>query len=373
MTRRMQGFSRKLRQAGKASLFMLAAIASPLLAQDGLKDFWGGLAGYLAEQASLSPYQPQQAASMLGIPSDVLEEYVITSQSRWVFQAQPQGSDGNAAIQADAFHMLDPPGAFGLLTHWGLRGPAASSRSLSLPADNLFDGRQLVFCKGSYFVRLLSEAQGHEAEAALSPLAARLAEAIAEEDISPVTVINLPHQGLVPGSVRLYQGPEGLRRDPAFPPALLPSLEFREGVELTSARYESGERLFLAAYPTPVLASKAERRLAASEALHPLRLKRSGILVALATSSHGWADELLEGVNYNPKVQWIKDRVNTLQSEALSLYNILTSWVFFSLFYICCILVVGALVGISRYILNRRYPEFAARDDMVRLKLVGKY
>ncbi len=371
----MQSFPIRPQHARRAALFFLACIAAaanPALAQDGLSSFWDGLDNYDVKRTSSTPYQPQQAASLLGIPPGVLEEYTIKGQSQWVFQAESEGSNGSAAVRADAFQMLDPPGAFGLLTHWGLRSSAGEARSLSLPVDNLFDGRQLVFCKGSYFVRLRAATEGQDDESILSSLAARLAEAIQEEDISPVTVLYLPRQGLVSGSVRFYQGPEGLLRDSDFPEALLPLIEFRKGVELTTARYESGERLFLAGYPTPALASQAEQRLQASDALSQLRLKRSIVLVAMATASHGQAAELLEGVKYDPKVQWIKDKVITLQSEALILYQVLTGWVFFSLFYIGSILVFGVMVGLGRYIIHRRYPVFAARDEMVRLKLADK-
>ena len=368
----MQSFPIRPQRARQVALLILAAVGNPVLAQDGLSSYWDGLTHYQVEQASVSPYQPQQAASKLGIPSAVLEEYSITGQSQWVFQAESGGSNRSAAIRVDAFQVLDPPGAFGLLTHWGLRSSAGEARPLSLPVDNLFDDRQLVFCKGSYFVKLQAERQDEASEANLSILAGRLAEAIQEEDASPVTVINLPEQGLVSGSVRFYLGPEGLRRDPAFPEALLPLLRFRKGVELTTAGYESGERLFLAGYPTPALASQAKQRLQASDALSRLRLKQSGVLLAIATSSQGRAAELLEGVKYNPKVEWIKDKVITLQSEALILYNIMTSWVFFSLFYIGSILVFGAMVGLCRYIIHRRYPDFAGRNDMVQLKLADK-
>lgn len=352
--------ARLSRRFAGLSLLSVATFAQPTPSQDGLASMWGDIAGYSAEPLSSTPYQAQQAAETWGIPAAILEEYVITAQSRWTFRPQSEGSNGADAIQADALRMLDPPGAYGLLTLWKHSNAAREAPA----ADSVFDGRQMVFRKGSYLVRLGAEQQAPQLEAALAELAARLAEAIQEEDALPVTVINLPRSGLQKESVRLYLGPEGLRRDSAFPEALLPPLGFGEGVELAVARYESNQTLFLAGYPTPALAALAEQRLQASDALGGLRIKKSGILVALADAS-----PVLEEVVYDPKVQWIKEKVITLQSEALSLYKILTSWVFFSLFYIVCILVFGTLVGLSRYVIHRRFPDFAARDDMVRLNL----
>lgn len=357
-------FVRLSRLFAGLSLLSAATLAQPAPSQDRLADIWGDMPGYGAEAESSTPYQAQQASEILGIPAAILEEYVITAQSHWNFRSQSDGSNGGSTIQADAFQMLDPPGAYGLMTLWRHSSAARDVRSSTAFADSLFDGRQMVFRRGSYFVRLVAEQQASGLESTLAGLAVRLAEAIQEEDALPVTVINLPQAGLLKDSLRLYLGPAGLRRDPTFPEALLPLLEFGEGVELAAARFESGHTLFLVGYPTPALAKLAEQRLQSADALGDLRLKRSGVLVALATSS-----SVLEEVAYNPKVQWIKDKVITLQSEALSLYKILTSWVFFSLFYIACILVGGALVGLSRYVIHRRYPDFAARDDMVQLKL----
>lgn len=360
-----------LRHFLSTAVLLWACMGRPWAGDEGdLRGYWNDLEGYAARQLSEAAYLPQQASEIWGIPAEVLQEYAVIRQSVWEFRSEADEKRGHAA-QGDVLELLDPPGAFGLLTYWGHHRSDSLSRPLSLPADNLFDGNSsLIFCKGSYLVRLRATSRPEQAEEQLSGLAARLADAVQEEDVPPVTVINLPKKDLLPGSMTVYLGPEGLRRNAEFPSRLLPLLRFAHGVEVTAARYSTGEQLFLTGYPTPALAAEAQQRLQSSGELSGMQLKKSGILLALAIPSEQ-ATDLLAEVNYNPKVQWIKDKVRTLQSEALNLYELFTSWVMFCLFYVVCITVFGTAAGLARYALHRRYPAFAARNDMVRLNLTG--
>ena len=123
-----------------------------------------------------------------------------------------------------------------------------------------------------------------------------------EQASFPVLTAFLPPTGLVPNSERYILGPASLA---LFEPSVSPSLAaFSMGVEAQSARYKTSEgevQLTIFSYPTPHI---ARERLTEFQKLPGVRVKRSGVLLALIAASPNpdSAERLLAEVRYEANI-----------------------------------------------------------------------
>lgn len=346
------------RPLARASLALLFTLVGSRFAAgaERLEDHWKSLPGYTVEKLSVKDLE-RADRDYEGIPAAVLDEYAIRGYSRW--RIQPRAD--RAAFEVTVLRMLDPTGAFGVLTYRrGLHGNTAQGAGLEV-AHYLASG-ELAFWKGRFCV-IVSVGSDTSAEEAAS-LGRQLGAAIAEENLAPVTVLNMPP---TPTSLSFFMGPSGISAEEGLPGRLAALAGFQSGVELTAAEYPLGERLYLLGYPTPALASEAHSRI--RPALDPAwNLKQTGILVALQPK--GGSAALLEAVAYKPRVQWVKDRPPpTLQEEAKDVLRLFLGWFVFTLYFIGATLGSAAAILLLRYGLRRRFPRLADNDQMIRMGL----
>ncbi|HSR67448.1 MAG TPA: DUF6599 family protein [Acidobacteriota bacterium] len=346
---------------GAAALLVLVGALPSALAfpQDALLE---GLDGYRVERLT-------SAAVLEGVPQTVLDEYTVRDSSDWLLNP----SDGGAEIEVKLFRMLDAPGAFGLLSYYQKVSGGPQDRLPDLSVRHAFGGRSLALAMGSVFALLRVPADELSPREQLAPAARALSQALKEKSVDPVTVINLPRQDLIAGSVSFYLGAAGLDSDPFFPDPLIPVLGLQEGVEVTTARYKDGG-LVLVGYPTPSLARAAESRLLDSALTAGLSLKRSGILVGLASGSN--AEGILDQVSYDPLVRWVEEKEPappiTFESEMKLVTGIFANWVLFTIVFILVASALGGVIGASRYFYNRAHPERFEKGGMIRLDLIER-
>lgn len=212
--------------------------ASPLLAQQIFPHSLGQWT------ASVNPgvvYQSPGSSSAL--PS-VLSEYGWKATESVVYSS---GSAGvSEAIQATAFQMKDPSGAYGLYSF--LRAPdmarADFTEHSSMSRDRALAliGNLVIGVEGQELAR-----RDPQIRSLLAAVAAH-----AQDGPLPTLWQHLPQQGLVERSDRYILGPQAL--DQLFPVNLGDSLGFSKGAEAELARYKlPGHEvvLLIADFPTP--------------------------------------------------------------------------------------------------------------------------
>ncbi len=329
------------------------AAATPMIAQSSLEDYWKLVKNHR--------FQSRTVQGKLNIPEDVLAEYSSLSDSLWRI------SGGQGSFDLRAVEMLDPPGAFGLLTFWARERMSQQARPLAgLEAANFYDQGRLAIAKGAIFMVLTTIGGGDRSEESLASLGAGLASAIDQPDIAPVTVLNLPQESLIPESVSFYLGGRSFARQSRLPSELNSLIGFREGVELTTADYSTGESLHLIGYPTPAMATEALDRLGEPVRQAGLELRRSSVLLAISSPQSA---ALLDRVKYSPHVQWVKSKSpRSLEDDVVTIYGVFTSWVVFTVFFIGVAVSGGGLIWLIRIGIHSRV-SYRPPNEMIRLGL----
>ncbi len=285
---------------------------------------------------------------------------------------------GQAPLQLQVYQMLDTPAALGLFSStqqvW-----AENGRRREWPLDAATNQRLLAFWRGPFF--FLIEASGDDLPLGeLEDWAQRVARRVTHPTVYPMTVVQLPEEGLERDSIRFYLSEEALAGHPAFPRSLLGGIDFDQGGEVTAARYRpSGLTLFLIGYPTASLAEEhfasLQKRLESVFSEQGIFLKRSGLLISMVEAPELDARAILDRVRYTATIKWIYEKDTALEDarqrreELVGFFGIVTASILFTGVFILVALTAGALLGLLRYHLLQRYPHLGAKGEMIRLDL----
>lgn len=339
-------------------LFVGGALAAPDVS---ISDHFKDVQGYRFELVSRGT---GGIGRQVNLTDEVLKEYGLVGWTRWDITAQGESRASRCVV----LEMLSAPRAYGLLSHWAASGGEfdtfeADNGTLARDARNwtgVIAGRYLLLVQGK------DRIEGRD-RVARRNLASALARVIPEENIPPVTVLNLPSRGLKPSSVRSVVGPLAARRLPQLPEDMVIRLPFDQQLELTLACYEEDRPLALVGFPTPALAREALPLLAREAARSGWTLKTTGILLAMTPDET--PRTLLDEVVYSPKIQWIRDKrlPRPQGEEARILYRVLISWIFFTVAFIGATLIGGASLAGLRFVIRRYSRTVQRMNETIRL------
>lgn len=339
----------------------LAAFSQAKRASAILPDAFAGWELSATPQLGTDPRKIDSASS------NVLKEDRFTD-----FEAATYQHDGRI-LKIKAARFEDAAGAYAAFTFY--RQPLMRVEEIGTLAASL--NERVVFFSGNILVDAQFDHVTGMSGSQLRELAAHLPEAKGPSGILPTLPNHLPRKQLVPETARYLIGPAAYS---SLNINLSPELiDFSKSPELLWARV-NGEapgsaELLLVAYPTPHIAID---KLSAYEQLAPPfagganAAKRSGPIIALVRGniSHGDAERILAGVNYDANVTWNenagqgkRDNIGSVVVAALTLAAVL--------FLIS--VGAGAVFGFGRVYLPRFRARKAGetRDDgeMIRLDL----
>ncbi len=374
---------RNIRQGtlrGLLFLSLLLVSSTFLLAGDGIEQYLPKGQGYdyarsqnasgLADAAKAGPFDSQ-----------ILQEYVIRSYSHW--RVIPAGSTQPVAGM-DVFEMLDPPAAYGLFSIWGDLTASTAAEKLDLGVDNRYEKGQLAFWKGNYFIelKLRKDAPVPQGREVLLNVSRSLVESIKLPNAYPLTIENLPKEGLQAGSQRFYLGKAALTQNPAFPKSLIPVIGFENNAEVAFAQYGPDKgSLFIVGYPTPALAKdyvpKLEEALQTYFSRKGAYMRRSGYMVSLFFGNETEARQVLSQINYAPNIKWVyqKKSAETVEKPAGKGWtwaegvSLVLRLMLGTIGFLLVALVIGLVFGVLRYRWVKRHPTTQHTDVMVNLNL----
>jgi hypothetical protein len=252
------------------------------------------------------PYGPESLAELAADKAAVYREYDCISAASREYEG----------VRVDIFQMKSPYSAFGLFTYTAAgAGVESLSRQVGSEAAPVAGG--LVFWKGNYFVRLLTEAR--KAPAFYTRLAAAIAAAIpaSNADLAgPPLLDSLPAEGVLKESHRYFLGPESFgayfeRARDAFSfegSAEAVMAEYAQGgasaaaqnsIEQNSIQQPASLRFFIIEYHTPNFATDAMAQAGGfidslpAEQRERIMIEREGNFIVGATNV---ADPSLPGV-----------------------------------------------------------------------------
>jgi len=300
-------------------------------------------------------------------PGGLLQEYGFLSYSSW--KIQPIG------IQLSVYEMSDTQAAFGLFTQWRLE--EREQRFPNHPSgDNLLIDNDMALWEGHYL--LVAEGIALQ-QSQLTSLPRSLRESINERNLYPTSVFELPKKELIPDSIRLYLGPETLRKNLAIPDYLISELGFKDEAEIASAQYGSeGELLLLAAYPTYHLAIEYAARIRdaiESNVGSTFYLKLSGPLLGIYLGERESAEKVLGDLRYSASIKWVQDKVPPLpnlaehQKEVQTLLGVVSGSMVLTGVFILTVLFAGLLLGVIRVLLIHRFPILKPKNGGIYLDL----
>ena len=352
-------------------VLLVGILAFPVRGQTTLDSYLTHIAGYRFELSeTVSDRDSDQVPELFG--PDVLHELVLQSFTRG--RLVPESEAGSPTLELEVYELLDHQGAFGAFSAFhASQGGELVAALKNRGVDAVASKSRMALWRGRFFLLLTGPQQ-----ASLSSAAAALAVAFHETNLYPSSVSQLPDDNLIQGSIRYYLGETSLRTNPVFPAPLLSSAGFDKGVEVAAANYRPyGNALFVLAYPTPALADRHFPEI--QEKLQVLDLgvqtKKTGVLVCLFFGSPEEAQRVLEGIRYEPRIQWLYKKPVTPEElaedrrEVADFLGVVVYTLVFSGLALLALIIGGLFFGTVRYRLLRNFPGFRRRSDMIRLNL----
>jgi hypothetical protein len=211
----------------------------------------------------------------------------------------------------------------------------------------------------------------------LARLAQRILNTIPAADVLPAAVVHLPKENQVPDSIQLYLGNKALALNPDFPAPLKPLMGLQDDIQIAAAKYGFEVTLFVIAYPTPALAAeyfiKHQNALKSHFSPQGVYLKRSGSLVGVCIGPEQEAHRVLTSLKYAPTVKWLYDRNEELakkeRARSVSLMGVVVRAIIGTALFLAVTFGLGAVVGVIRFHVMRKYPGLWKKKEMTRLKL----
>lgn len=286
-------------------------------------------------------------------------------------EATYKHDDRTLTVKAARFE--DAAGAYAAFTFY--RQPLMRSEDIGTLAASLND--RVLFFVGNLLVDAQFDHVTGMSGTQLRELAAHLPLAKGPVAALPTLPSHLPRKQLVPETARYLTGPAAYA---ALNINLSPELiDFNKSPELLWARV-NGEapgsaEILLVEYPTPHIAMD---KLPEYEQLAPPAsggtsiAKRTGPIVALVRGniSHGDAERILDGVNYDVNVTWNE---NSGQGKRDNIGNIVVAALTLAAVLFLMSIGAGAVFGFGRFFLPRLWPRKPGEtpDDgqMIRLDL----
>lgn len=333
-------------------LITLCLLSFPGFGEPSVARFLSLTEGFAFDPVSETP-DVSDASRQSELDEDLLDEAGLLSLSVW------RTTSGEPTLEVQVYETADSRGAYQLYSWWKLAGTQPTASVESLPVGNAVGAGEGLFWRSNYMLRV----SGPDT-AEFAPVFTRFVEAFARtiplDNFLPVSVTHLPDDGLDRDSVRFYLGPETLRKNPDFPAGLIGRIGFEHRAEVAFGRY-GDKPLFLIGYPTVAMAKEYEGRLAVvlGSAGDPrgFTLRRSGILLGLARAENGQFPSLLAGLQYKPRVQWLRDRrLSQTRQERMTFFGLLTQTFLGIGFLLLMVLAIGGFAGLTRYELLRRFP-----------------
>jgi hypothetical protein len=316
----------------------------------------------------------EEGASLAGIAGgDILSEAGCKRYAMREYEVE-----GGGTLSIDVATLKDPKASYSVLTL--LR----SSPVEKGPPGQFFAATsgKIIFAQGNIWVRI----EGRNAE-----LCRRVALSVSNrigsrESSLPSLIRRLPREGLDPGSIEFFLGPEAFR---AYG-GLLKGVQLvpTKDLEIAQAKYEAEGRsgtLYLVGFPTNQAAQEYFDSLSAPAA-HPgetrTYAKRAGPLVAIleGTFQPGQADKILGSLEYQYSVRWIYDK-NRRSSRTIwgvpvgLLGTVVRSLAFVALLCVASILL-GLAIAVVRILMRGYAPnnplDRPERTEIIRLKLDEK-
>ncbi len=315
------------------------------------------------KQAGIGPFSPV-----------LLDEYILVTYSRWTVQ---QEATLESPFELEIYEMKDTLGAFGLFSIWPSLLEEAPRERLSLSVDNYASVHGLTFWRGNYFFHLRDPDSATSSSPSSLNLAHALIEAIPLLNLHPVTVVNLPKEGLIGESIRFYLGESSFALNEDFPKALAAEIGFDKQVEVTLARYaHDGHELFLVGYPTASLAEvhfvRLHNALQGYFSDEGVYMKHTGLIVSIFFGPEARAEEILAKIHYLPTIKWLyqKDQdAEDMRETITSFLGLLRNTAATFGFFVSLSIVLGVTAGFARVRILRRFPQLLKRGDPILLKL----
>ncbi len=252
---------------------------------------------------------------------------------------------GGKTVHIEAVQFGDRTGAFSAFTLVERPGTREGKELGELDAAG--DG-SVLFMQGATLVLV----NGAVELASLKPLADGLPKVFGSKAVAPVLPTILPVKALVSGSMRYAVGPASYKAQGGVLPSN--SVGWEKSAEAVTAQYDDAgakETLTVVMYPTPAVAgeyAKAVQGLIGGAG--NAKVRREGVVVALATGSFGAADaqRLVESVHLKQQVAMDKELELTPHEKAMQGYSLLKSITILALVLMGAAVLLGLFLGGGR-------------------------